>query len=528
MKTKSIFLSAAIAAATTVALGSCNDYLDTLPDNRAVLDTKDKISNLLVSAYPQISHVLVNELVSDNVDFYGYRNPNTTKFLDETYFWQDEKEADNESMKTLWVQGYNSIAVANQALQSLDENGFNDAEGKAIRAEALLCRAYGHFLMVNQFSMAYNGQTGSTDLGVPISTEVEELNVKKSRGSVADVYAQIDKDLQEALPLVTDNYVVPKYHFNRKAAYAFATRFYLFYEKWEKALEYANACLGALPASNLRDWKYIATLPSQDVVFDELVNANANANLLLSTYYSQAGLYFGPYTLGKRYSHGAYLGKNEDFSANNVWGKEGFYKSLFAMSGNNFDIHTMLRVPYKFQYTDPVAGNGYFRTVLPLFTYDETLLNRAEAYVMLQQYDNAAADLNTWMHNMVKTDVQLTPAIIQKFYNSVGYSYADADKILSTVKKHLNPKFTIDAEGSVQETMLQCVLGFRRMETIQQGQRWWDIKRYGIEIPRREIDANGTPTKLIDWLGKDDPRRALQIPLNVRDAGLPGNPRAAQ
>jgi hypothetical protein len=57
------------------------------------------------------------------------------------------------------------------------------------------------------------------------------------------------------------------------------------------------------------------------------------------------------------------------------------------------------------------------------------------------------------------------------------------------------------------------------------GIRWWDIKRYGIEIPRRTISASGVPVSIEDWLSTDDPRRAIQIPLKVRKAGLEPNPR---
>ncbi|WP_302988893.1 hypothetical protein [uncultured Muribaculum sp.] len=73
--------------------------------------------------------------------------------------------------------------------------------------------------------------------------------------------------------------------------------------------------------------------------------------------------------------------------------------------------------------------------------------------------------------------------------------------------------------------MLQCVLGFRRLETMHFGLRWFDVKRYGIEIPRRQMNAQGRPVLKTDVLTKDDPRRAIQIPLRVRDAGLEANPR---
>lgn len=90
------------------------------------------------------------------------------------------------------------------------------------------------------------------------------------------------------------------------------------------------------------------------------------------------------------------------------------------------------------EYIDPVAQVGYPHTVDVLLSTDETLLNRAEAYVMLKQYDKAAADLTTWLHSISSSKMTITPAAVQKFYNSVGYCYDDPDHMLSTVKKHLH------------------------------------------------------------------------------------------
>src|SRR3712207_1064062 len=95
----------------------------------------------------------------------------------------------------------------------------------------------------------------------------------------------------------------------------------------------------------------------------------------------------------------------------------------------------------------------------------------------------------------------------------------------STIKKHLHPQFEIGEEGGIKESMLQCLLSFRRIETMHMGLRWFDIKRYRIVIPRRTIDITGNPASIEDQLTVDDPRRAIQIPLRVRDAGMKPNPR---
>ena len=532
MKSKKILYSAVVAVASVLTFSSCNDFLDTMPDNRTTMDSGDKIADLLTNAYPIGNDILVNELMSDNTDYYGATNPNGNRFGDEVYFWQDVMETPNDGPENFWLYQYQSIAAANEALVDIDKleathiSSETRTKLEGLRAEALLLRAYGHFKLVTEFSKMYNPATADKDLGIPVSKQVETLTSKHTRGTVAEVYKAIDEDIQAALPLVNDNYRVPKHHFNRKAAYAFAARFYLYYQKWDKVVECANQVLGSNPSAVLRDWQVMGNLARGFEAYNQhYISADLSCNLMLTTKQSEVGVLFGPYIYFKRYSHGRYLGNMEDLNAQNVWGSASYYVKPFTGAGNNYDICQVWKLPYMFEYTDPVLQTGRAHTVNVDFSTDETLLCRAEAYTILKQYDKACADLNTWMHNIVQTSTTLTPQLIKNFYNSVDYSYDDAAKMASTVKKHLNPTFTIDAEGSQQETMLQCVLGFRRIETIHQGLRWDDVNRYRIVIPRRTIGANGLPSKVTDWLKVDDPRRAVQIPYAIRQAGLEANPR---
>ena len=538
-KRKGTVLKALLCALLPLAGGvggltSCNDYLDELPDNRMELTSIDKVQKLLVTAYPVNAPIFVAEYSSDNVDNYGEGNPNTSRFVDQVYAWRDVTESNNESPENFWTAAYAAIASANLALEALDEleataaDGSYDATAFAeARAEALLCRAYNHFLLVNIFCQAYNRETSSQDPGIVYMTHsAEELDINPDRGTVAQVYEHIDSDLQQALPLVGSNYKVAKYHFNQKAAYAFACRFYLYYEQWEKARDYANRCLGTAPGAMLRDWSYMATMTQTFAALTQhYIDASLNSNLMLVTAYSSMGLVFGPYNYLSRYAHGKYLAENEDGEAQNIWGAAPFYQGMHTFAATNLDKTVFYKLPYLFEYYDAVSGTGYYRTVYPAFTADECLLNRAEASVMLGDYESAAADLTLWMQNIIDTDMTLTPQLIADFYNAVDYAYSDADGIKSTIKKHLNPKFDIGPEGGMREAMMQCVLGFRRIETLQTGLRWYDVKRYGIEIVRRVINAAGVPERRTDVLTTTDPRRAIQIPQRVRSAGVQPNPR---
>ena len=132
--------------------------------------------------------------------------------------------------------------------------------------------------------------------------------------------------------------------------------------------------------------------------------------------------------------------------------------------------------------------------------------------------------MNIWVHNISSTKIEITKDLINAYYN--GYEYATWNA--STPKKHLHPAFSIGAEGSDQENLLQFILHMKRIETLQLGQRWFDVKRYGIEIWRREMDASGNPSRLVDVLTLDDERRAVQIPQKVIDAEYTPNPRASE
>lgn len=526
MKRNKIYVAVS-ALALCAALPSCNDFLDELPDNRTTINTEAKVTQILVSAYPATSFNLFCEYLSDDVD--EYVNTYTSAFLDEIYKWEDPTESNNDSPENFWSAAYEAATTANMALEGIDNLGGAATQTlRESKGEALMARAYAHFCLVNVFSLNYNGATSNTDLGIPYMYDTgSEIGTVKDRGTVAETYANIEKDIEEGLPLVGDSHLrIPKYHFNRLAAYAFATRFYLYYEKWDKAVECANVVLGSNPKAMLRDWVDQTTNVAAQILprAEHYVSSELNCNLMLCAYRGYLGRAFSNSSYYKKYTHGPYIVTAETALAQNIFGDgNDIVDRIHSYNSNGYYYNIFWRTPNLFEYTDAVAGTGYRTTIIPLFTTDECLLNRAEAYIMLKQYDKAAADLTTWMQNFTTSSQTLTPESIREFYNSKDYSYEEG--LESTIKKHLNPAFTIDAEGSVQECMLQCVLDFRRLECMPYGLRWFDIKRYGIEYPRRRMGTSGGPETQTDFLSKDDKRRALQIPLRVRQAGMTPNPR---
>ena len=537
MKIKNIIYKGSLMLASVAILASCSDQLDTLPDNRTTLDTPKKIAGLLVTAYPDRTPTLFNEWMSDNTDYMGAQNSQGNRGGDQYFFWQEQTEGGNDSPEQVWMLYYEGVYKANEALAAIEEQGGpkNDILRNS-KGEALLIRAYDHFILANEFCRPYNGKTSTKDAGLYYATGIADFSAaaeQSNRGTVADVYAKIAADIEAGIPLLNDTYEVPKYHFNKQAAYAFATRFYLYYEKWEKAKEYADKLLGSNPAASLRDYRALQAMPlskSEQAVkiAEAYCSASADCNLLVQTSVSNAGMALAPWLISKRYTLTNYLAETELFLSNNIWGTSSnlIWKPFTVNSGeSNFAL--LMKLPREFEIRNTTTGSGYLRTLNVDFTMDEALLNRAEAEIMLGQNDAACADMTIWMKNFFNTNVTLTPTSVQTYFKTVSYAYADAAKMVPSFKKHISPRFTIDAEGSVQESLLQCLLNFRRIETVHQGMRWMDIRRYNIEIPRRLIGANGRPSKNLDWLEKDDPRQVVQIPQSIREAGVAGNPAKA-
>ena len=537
MKIKNIIYKGSLMLASVAILASCSDQLDTLPDNRTTLDTPKKISGLLVTAYPDRTPTLFNEWMSDNTDYMGAQNSQGNRGGDQYFFWQEQTEGGNDSPEMVWMLYYEGVYKANEALAAIEDQGGpkNDILRNS-KGEALLIRAYDHFILANEFCRPYNGKTSTKDAGLYYATGIADFSAaaeQSNRGTVADVYEKIAADIEAGIPLLNDTYEVPKYHFNKQAAYAFATRFYLYYEKWEKAKEYADKLLGSNPAASLRDYRALQAMPlsksDQAVkIAEAYCSASADCNLLVQTSVSNAGMALAPWLTSKRYTLTNYLSETELFQSNNIWGTSSnlIWKPFTVNSGeSNFAL--LMKLPREFEIRNTTTGSGYLRTLNVDFTMDEALLNRAEAEIMLGQNDAACADMTIWMKNFFNTNVTLTPTSVQTYFKTVPYAYADAAKMVPSFKKHISPRFTIDAEGSVQESLLQCLLNFRRIETVHQGMRWMDIRRYNIEIPRRLIGANGKPSKNLDWLEKDDPRQVVQIPQSIREAGVAGNPTKA-
>lgn len=397
------------------------------------------------------------------------------------------------------------------------------------KGEALMCRAWAIFRLSTMFCLAYNPQTADKDLGLPYPTAPEtQVSVNYKRGTMAELYKNISNDIDAALPLIDDNlYTVPKYHFNLKAANAFAARFNLFYMQYDKVIKYANAVLGENTNVNqLRSLASYMSLGYADLG-NAWIQASEPANLMMQTAYSVAGRNLCGVS-NTRYGHSnTEINTYETYRARGPWGTSGSSGLLYYgshMYGNNQNVYFPNQIEF-FEITDKVNQTGFPHIVEVPFTTDETLLCRAEAYTMKKEFDKALVDLNLWQQshcyatrgaNKLKT---LTLDYLKTFYDALSYTPVPVNTAKErTIKKTLNPQgFTVEVGD--QENLIQCILHFRRVDQVKTGMRFADIKRYGISFSH--VIFGSSP--IVFEAG--DLRGAIQLPNDVITAGLEANPR---
>jgi len=509
-QTKNILL---ICSLVVLLFTSCDDFLSTLPDNRTQLNTQEKISQLLVSAYPTANYSTLTELSSDNfVDNNSILPVLLTGFEqmdDQVYAWEAvTSSTEEDSPSYVWGKCYAAIAAANHALAAIEQlkaEG-SKADMSAQKGEALLCRAYGHFILVNVFSQAYKDDVASvSDMGIPYVTAPETVvQGNYTRETVTSVYQKIQKDIEDGIGLISDqNYKIPKYHFNKKAASAFAARFFLYKRDYEKVVLYANDVLGSDPTAFMRDWTgYFGS--SSEIGYD-YINVDLPCNLLIIPTYSSFNRNFG-----SRYGHNGDAMYGSTYGSGPTWtgSLPCFDGKLYTSGKQDYGVFYP-KCDEMFEYTDKVAGIGYAHVTRAEFTVEETLLCRAEALVYLNRISEAVADLQVWNKSHLAPNT-LTESIIRSFYTS--------DKTLFVKKLNagkMSSKFIVTA---TQEPIIHCILHFRRIETMFDGYRWFDLKRYGIEI------KHAIGTSRVETLVYNDVRRAIQLPQEVISAGMVANP----
>lgn len=408
-------------------------------------------------ALPQV----INEFWADNVDFVG-----SFPTLQEINTFSTN--AFNSNVSGLWQNHYRVILRANAVIDrvpSITETGFSEDEKKRIVAEAKFMRAITYFQLVNLFAQPFICNNGSS-LGVPlILNEFTGEVTFPARSTVAQVHAQIKKDLEEALPdLATTQAVAAdtRGRATKGAARALLSRFHLYRREWQQAADFANQVITATPTYQLAtNYAFYDQLSPEDIfvsIMTTIDNSRTGAGGWASYYRpaSSGGRGDAPFATDLIM---AYMQEPDDRRLTQL--------SDSAQAADGIRRRFTLKFPDARNNTDDA----------PLIRVSEMYLNRAEALAELNGVNQQSIDL------------------INPLRRRAGL-----------------PEWNISM-FTTKEQLVNAILVERRKELAFEGHRRLDLLRRGL--PLRTSGPNANSTRPCDPTGS--PKVILPIPAREID-----------
>jgi hypothetical protein len=265
-------------------------------------------------------------------------------------------------------------------------------------------------------------------------------------------------------------------------------------------IKYSSVVLGPNPAAVLRDYVGVYNnLSSAEAKAAQYNKGDDPANVLLIANIS--------WLMRSRYNRYGmtYSMLQTEALKTNVTGARNSY-SFYGWSQFNGIFAPKFMEYFKRDGINANYGLGYVMT--PVFTTDEAILNRAEAYVMKSDLTNALADINSFYSKRVAG-----------FYaNNWVVTHTKILDYTLNMKTELKPFYNITNE---QMPYIRVLLDARKIEFVHEGLRWFDIKRMHLPVVHAFYN-NEFPAMT---LTPNDPRRAVQLPLDAITFGLAPNPR---
>jgi len=415
---------------------SCDGVLDTEPSvavsSDVVVTTASGMDAVLTSAYDRLrSESLYRywipagpEVLSDNSELHPI---NSGRFST-----QAENAFGSHFTTGVWSTSYRLINEANIIIAGAEATQTSQSHRDRLRGEALFLRGLAYHELLRVYGYEPNHPLISTwDQGVIIRTE-PTLGLSgadlRPRRTVLEGYEQAESDYLEAINLLGGNDRGSVYFADVAAAHAGIARLYLYWERWEDALNHAELAVSNAKGS-------LVDFSSYENIFDILPNPESIFELSFDNTHGSGG------------------------SLNAVTTPPpGWFDALPSaellelyeeddLRNNLFDVHTD-GYPFILKYTGTVGQNTDH---IPVFRVSEMILIQAEAHYELNDEANAIAALELLRENRGLGAYETAPS---------------------------------------GNSLLDEIYDERRRELAFEGHRWYDLKRRAMNVPKPEVNLN--------------------------------------
>ncbi len=509
-----------ILVVTVSLLVACNkDFLDVKPQQSVLIEdvfsqmsTSRAAVNGLYSLMQSYSYygrdaMVIPEVISDNVTRSVRTGNRYTGMNTMTH------TATDANVSRMWNQMYQVATNANAIIANEDNikkiaTSLEQAEAAQLVGEAYAIRAMVYFDLAKFFGRPLNFTADGSHLCVPLVlkpvTKIEEV-VFPARNTAAEVYAQIEKDITEALKrLPVDGGVINsgsvsnamfRTRMNRWGVTALRARVAVFREDWPTAVAAATEVINSGRyslysfGSMLQDFR---TQNSAESIFEVVNNSNDNPGTDSYAYISSQqgyGELLGTITSMNSRSTGATLSTfrslYDAYSATDV-------RRGFVALGNRNALGGETNVPLCLKYVNITT---YLENI-KVMRIAEMYLSRGEALARLAIANNDLAQLTASL-----VDINL----IRKSRDTSSNTRPYAASLLGTP-----PVGTLRATAYVDSIIVE-----RRKELALEGQRLFDLNRTRTNFVKISSGGNAT-SRLINYSTSTSTltqRTILPIPL---------------
>lgn len=394
----------------------------------------------------------------------------------------------------VWFFYYTMISNVNAIIAAEESITGPPSEISSLIGQAYALRAYAYFNLVRFYQQTYAGNEDAP--GVPIYTEpTTNASEGQPRGTVANVYARIDADIEQAITLLNPDVAAPRNHpshIDYYVANGIKANIALEKNDWATAEEAADIAMSGgtsmLSMSQLNDGFAFNDVNANTVLWGvQIISEQIDGGETLFSHMDASvdGSYAE--TSRKCISTWLYNRMSDTDVRKNMW--------WLGPLENDAEIGPLVSYnQFKFQFSDPSNNLGDFI----FMRHEEMMLIKAEAMCMQGNYSEA----RTVLHELMAE-------------RDPGYDISGlTDASTLTVNDANGP--TTPAGGSV--TLLDEIILQRRIELWGEVGRIMDIKRLKTGFTRN-FEGSNHPDKLLsrNILNPEYPDFVMSIPQSEFD-----------
>jgi hypothetical protein len=459
-------LKGSIALLILLTIGCSQEYLDPVPktslSDLSVFDTKARVEAQVNGMYAVMKSgaflggrfFVYNDVRCENFI------PKSSNLVTNFATWNHSVVASTNEVQNLWGQIYASINAINVFLEGLedakttgklDKINVSQAEYDQYKSEAYTLRAICYFDLLQMYSKPYRDGSGSNQ-GVPLRLKAMKSAAENDMApaSVADVYTQILKDLNDAEPLAITTYgatadLLNTTRVHKNTIIAFKSRVLLHMQNYSGVVTETAKIVNAS-----------APFTSPGGVPHTL--SATYASIFASPYTAKESIFSMPFTTtntpGTQNGLPHYYNPASSESYYLVVAAGSTYSKIDATDARRTMMVTSGGNTFLGKYPDFTTLTNY----APVIRYAEILLNRAEALVRAGG-------------SVTQGAVDLLNAVRTRSFPAGAY----------TLASFATPQAFYDA-----------VLLERDIEFLGEGMRNLDIMRLGLTIPAKNGGAMGS------------------------------------